>query len=121
MLWREEDLPDLERIVVFRTDEVRDHEDAGRVSWSDFLATGDAIDPRLVEERAATSAEDVADLLFTSGTTGTSEGRSADPWPDDPSVHVVGRCRSVFVTATGTSSSTRTSTHSATRPGSSPA
>ena len=43
--------------------------------WDDFLASGLGVDPALVAERAAqVSADDVADVIFTSGTTGRSKG-----------------------------------------------
>lgn len=43
--------------------------------WDDFLASGLGLDPALVAERAAqVSADDVADVIFTSGTTGRSKG-----------------------------------------------
>ena len=44
-------------------------------SWDDFLASGLGVDPALVAERAAqVTADDVADVIFTSGTTGRSKG-----------------------------------------------
>ncbi|MGC0269600.1 AMP-binding protein [Glutamicibacter soli] len=44
-------------------------------SWDDFLASGLGVDPDLVAERAAqVTADDVADVIFTSGTTGRSKG-----------------------------------------------
>ncbi len=43
--------------------------------WDDFLASGLGVDPALVAERAAqVTADDVADVIFTSGTTGRSKG-----------------------------------------------
>lgn len=43
--------------------------------WDDFLAAGLGADPALVAERAAqVTAEDIADVIFTSGTTGRSKG-----------------------------------------------
>lgn len=43
--------------------------------WDDFLASGLVVDPALVAERAAqVTAEDIADVIFTSGTTGRSKG-----------------------------------------------
>ncbi|MDQ6696066.1 MAG: AMP-binding protein, partial [Actinomycetota bacterium] len=70
-----EDLPDVERIVVLRTDEVRRATQAPTVGWDDFLATGESTDPGLVDARRREIAtDDVADLLFTSGTTGHPKG-----------------------------------------------
>lgn len=43
--------------------------------WDDFLAAGLGADPALVAERAAqVTAQDIADVIFTSGTTGRSKG-----------------------------------------------
>ncbi len=43
--------------------------------WDDFLAAGLGADPALVSERAAqVTAQDIADVIFTSGTTGRSKG-----------------------------------------------
>ncbi|MER8027123.1 AMP-binding protein [Glutamicibacter protophormiae] len=43
--------------------------------WDDFLAAGLGADPTLVAERAAqVTAQDIADVIFTSGTTGRSKG-----------------------------------------------
>lgn len=43
--------------------------------WDDFLASGLGTDPARVADRAAqVSPEDIADLFFTSGTTGRSKG-----------------------------------------------
>ncbi len=60
------DLPDLERVVVFKSG-----------SWEDFLAQGAAsasawaeVDKRI----GALRADDVSDLIFTSGTTGRPKG-----------------------------------------------
>ncbi len=60
-----EDVPSLEKIVVFRGPA-----DAG-VSWDEFLRRGAAVDPKESRLRAdSVEATDVADLIFTSGTTG---------------------------------------------------
>lgn len=43
--------------------------------WDDFLAAGLGADPALVAERAAqVTTQDIADVIFTSGTTGRSKG-----------------------------------------------
>ncbi|MHB8463709.1 MAG: FadD3 family acyl-CoA ligase [Acidimicrobiales bacterium] len=64
------DLPALETIVVARG-EARD----GTSPWSTFLdrATDDARS-EVAERSAAVTAEDVSDILFTSGTTGVPKG-----------------------------------------------
>ncbi|MGQ0434397.1 MAG: FadD3 family acyl-CoA ligase [Microthrixaceae bacterium] len=64
------DLPALEQTVVLRGD-VR----PGTVSWSDFLASGAAVDRDALDARVASlSADDTSDILFTSGTTGNPKG-----------------------------------------------
>ncbi|CAN5794851.1 FadD3 family acyl-CoA ligase [soil metagenome] len=72
-------LPHLERIVVLR----RAADDTLPAStlpvaverWDDFLANGEAVDRREVADRRdAVAPDDVADLLFTSGTTGRPKG-----------------------------------------------
>lgn len=66
-----EDLPTLEHVVVF-DDRPRD----GRgIGWDAFLTAGDAIpDETLDASIAALRASDIADILFTSGTTGVPKG-----------------------------------------------
>lgn len=60
-----QDLPDLERIVCLRG--ARD----GEESWEAFLASGASVSPDEARRRiAAVSEDDLADLIFTSGTTG---------------------------------------------------
>ncbi|MCU1496258.1 MAG: Acyl-CoA synthetase [Acidimicrobiales bacterium] len=66
------DLPHLERIVVLRAD---DEPAEPAESWERFLAGGEGVDPAAADERRASLApESVADLLFTSGTTGKPKG-----------------------------------------------
>jgi acyl-CoA synthetase (AMP-forming)/AMP-acid ligase II len=65
-------LPRLERIVLLRGD---GEAAADTTAWSDFLAEGEAVSAQEAERRAeAVSAGDIADILFTSGTTGKPKG-----------------------------------------------
>src|SRR5690625_939404 len=44
-------------------------------TWAEFVATGASVDEAAIDARAAqVGADDVADILFTSGTTGRSKG-----------------------------------------------
>ncbi|MEZ5170581.1 MAG: FadD3 family acyl-CoA ligase [Acidimicrobiia bacterium] len=64
------ELPDLEHTVV-----LRGSAPDGTTSWQDFLASGAGVDDATASERAAAVApDDVSDLLFTSGTTGSPKG-----------------------------------------------
>lgn len=68
------DLPDLELIVVLRSDEVAQDDDRV-VGWDAFLDTRHSVEPEMVEERRRSlDGDDTADLLFTSGTTGRPKG-----------------------------------------------
>ena len=63
------DLPALERIVMLRGEAL----DAQ--SWTDFMASGEGVPAASVRARAdAVQPNDVADMLFTSGTTGKPKG-----------------------------------------------
>ncbi len=65
-------LPHLERIVLLRRGE---KVAADTTPWSEFLAEGEAVSAEEAERRAeAVSADDLSDLLFTSGTTGKPKG-----------------------------------------------
>ena len=62
-------LPDLERIVLLRG------ESAGLTNWSQFKAEADAVSDDKVDAYAAlVQPDDIADLMFTSGTTGKPKG-----------------------------------------------
>ncbi|WP_372764480.1 FadD3 family acyl-CoA ligase [Litorivivens sp.] len=68
-LLESESLPELEKRILLRG------EDARAQTWDDFLAGGDNLNRDTVAERAASVApDDIADMLFTSGTTGKPKG-----------------------------------------------
>ena len=68
-LLENQDLPHLEHKVVMRGEAVN------ALSWTDFLAKGDAIAQADIEAIAAgIDADDIMDMLFTSGTTGKPKG-----------------------------------------------
>ncbi len=74
-----DELPDLERIVYLEPRGIRHRYDDPRLlAWPDFLALGNEhreTHPHAVEERmAAVSPDDVATLVYTSGTTGPPKG-----------------------------------------------
>ncbi len=63
------DLPCLERIILLRGT------GPATTSWSEFLGEGEAFSAEEAQRRAeAVSAEDLSDILFTSGTTGKPKG-----------------------------------------------
>ncbi len=64
-----EDLPDLERVVVFRGTAKRGE------AWAEFVAAGAGVPTAEARARADTvTPGDLSDLLFTSGTTGNPKG-----------------------------------------------
>ena len=68
-LLRGQDLPDLERIVTLQG------ESRGATAWKEFLEEGRAFPEEAARSRAAAvSPNDLSDLLFTSGTTGSPKG-----------------------------------------------
>ncbi|MBS1848506.1 MAG: AMP-binding protein [Actinobacteria bacterium] len=63
-------LPTLREIVVLRDDAPE-----GTRGWDDFLAAGDVIDDAVLDARIAeVGADDLSDMMFTSGTTGRPKG-----------------------------------------------
>jgi HIP---CoA ligase len=62
-LLRSEDIPTLGKTICFDAD------------WQGFLAGGSAINPEQIDTAlAALSADDISDIMFTSGTTGSPKG-----------------------------------------------
>ena len=67
-------LPDLETVVTLQQAQDSDLPD-GAVPWQRFVADGAHVEVARVEKLAdAVTPDDVADILFTSGTTGRSKG-----------------------------------------------
>ena len=62
-------LPALDRVVVLRGSAPQ-----GAQSWEDFLSSGDATADQVAARRDAITADDLSDLIFTSGTTGRPKG-----------------------------------------------
>ena len=70
---RGEAMPELRRITVLGGAQGADED------WERFLAVGDAVPPEVLAERAAAvRPTDIADIMFTSGTTGRPKGAVFD-------------------------------------------
>src|SRR5580704_6287264 len=68
-------LPDLERIIVLAAAGTGVTDDARLERWQDFLARGNGVPPAAVNARSArVGPADIADIMFTSGTTGEPKG-----------------------------------------------
>jgi acyl-CoA synthetase (AMP-forming)/AMP-acid ligase II len=68
-------LTKLERIILLRGSRKARTGGAGIEAWADFLLHGEAVSADDIRRRAANvSAEDLSDILFTSGTTGKPKG-----------------------------------------------
>lgn len=66
---KDETLPTLECTVMLRGSS------SGCIAWSDFLARGKAVSATQIQQATdAVKADDVSDLIFTSGTTGKPKG-----------------------------------------------
>ena len=67
------ELASLERVVVFRPRAAL--HGVGVTSWADFLSGGDTVSEEVTQTRASeVTADDICDILFTSGTTGKPKG-----------------------------------------------
>lgn len=65
----DQQLPDLRQTVMLSGSATE------AISWEDFLARGEGVDPMRAEQLASSiSPEDTLDILFTSGTTGKPKG-----------------------------------------------
>ena len=74
---RGEILPELKRTIVLRPDPAGLA--AEETGWDAFLAAGDAIGDHAMREReAAVTGDSIADIMFTSGTTGLPKGAVFD-------------------------------------------
>ena len=74
---RAEQMPGLRRTVVLRT--ARSRLSGDELDWDSFLASGAATTDELLQQReAAVGADTIADIMFTSGTTGLPKGAVFD-------------------------------------------
>ena len=90
----------------------------GTTPWADFLARADQVSSEAAADRAAgIDGEDTCDILFTSGTTGNPKGVMSRHAARHPGLRRLVRRWSACARVTATSSSTRSSTPSGSRPG----
>lgn len=69
------DLPDLQEVVMLPTPDGPGQGGEGATGWDEFLArAADVPDDHARDRAAAIGAEDVSDIMFTSGTTGHPKG-----------------------------------------------
>jgi acyl-CoA synthetase (AMP-forming)/AMP-acid ligase II len=74
---RGEDMPELKRVVVLRADPSKLA--AREQSWESFLAAGaNVADAQLAGRAAVVTPDSIADIMFTSGTTGQPKGAIFD-------------------------------------------
>ena len=91
-----EPVPDLERVVVLRTDDAAPRPPTAKgdpiVEWEVFLHEGGACSSDVAAGRTASiTGGDLSDLVFTSGTTGQPQGGHDHPRPDPADLRHLGR------------------------------